>query len=117
MPFIDYDTYAKAFPNRKGLVATAEAFEGINDAVSIFISDRAGIPIPDSRATAPAWTLNPALWLAFRFIAVQSSSPSAELASDSKNLYEQAVDIIDQHIEKRPITHAQSGTIAERFTW
>ena len=117
MPFTTFEKYRAAYPKQQ-LIKTAEDFAGISDQIDTYISAKANIPIPASPGEAPAWTHTPALWLAYRFIALQSSSLSAEIAAESRAMFEEAKAVIEEHIttESRKLSGSY-GHIEEAFVW
>ncbi len=115
MSFLSYSEWCEAFPNSQ-LIKNEEEFNGINNTVSMFIADRAGITIPASPNDAPGWVKTPAAFLNFRFAALRVSNKSPEFISDSQALYMQALEIIDVH-KVAPKSRIISGTINEVFSW
>ena len=117
MPFTTFEQYKSAYPKQQ-LIKTAEEFAGISNQIDTFISTKANIPIPASHIDAPAWTHAPALWLAYRFIALQSSSISAEIAAESRTMFDEAKAVIEEHItvESRKLSGSY-GQIEEAFKW
>ncbi len=117
MPFTTFERYKAAYPKQQ-LIKTAEEFVGISDQIDTYISTKANIPIPNLPGDAPAWTHAPALWLAYRFISLQSSSLSAEIAAESRIMFEEAKAVIEEHIvtESRKLSGSY-GHIEETFVW
>lgn len=117
MPFITFEQYKAAYPKQQ-LIKTAEDFAGISQQVDTYISTKANILIPESVDNAPAWTHAPALWLAYRFITLQQSPISPEMAAESRAMFDEAKAVIEEHItvESRKLSGSY-GHIEEAFTW
>ncbi len=117
MPFITFEQYKSAYP-QQGLITSSEDFAGISDQIDTYIATKANISIPNTSSEAPAWTHAPALWLAYRFIALQQSSLSPEIAAESRTMFDEAKAVIEEHItvESRKLSGSY-GHIEEAFTW
>lgn len=114
--FITYPDFIRAYPKFKNLVKTEADFLEINKNCSQLISDVTGFPVPKEAHEAPRWARVPALYICYRYTLQQSATKTDAEITESINLYNEAMKLLNQHIFKDGIK-ASSGRISEKFEW
>jgi len=100
--FISREELQIIMPIAHKLTDSDEQFNAVNAAVSGFISDRVGIPVPDSPETAPVWCKLPSCQIYNWLITANVQGMSPEELTAREQSYQNALEALDRHRTIQP---------------
>jgi hypothetical protein len=116
MSFLTFAEVKSLYPAAAQVLKSEADFAPIQSAVDDFISDHTGVAIPDS-GSAPGWAKTPAAMLVYRFLIMRNSAPTQESLQDSLASYNDAIEILDKHIDKNSKPLFEAVEVKERYLW